>query len=128
MFSLVVKPERELPASALVALALECAEQIAGWLRRKRGISADIKEPNDVLVQGRKISGVLLEQVADKLVIGVGLNTNLVPQELGEEIAATSVLEETGEKCDNFAVAQELAQLIYTSLNEGHRSPGENDR
>ncbi|MDZ7815721.1 MAG: hypothetical protein U5N86_06875 [Planctomycetota bacterium] len=107
---------------------MECAEQVVGWLRRNLGLEAAIKEPNDVFVAGRKISGILVEQVDGKLVMGVGLNTNLMPSDLGEEIAATSVYEQTGEKCDNKTVARELSQLIYASLNEGFPSPGDKDR
>ncbi len=40
------------------------------------GIKADIKPPNDVLIGGKKICGILTEKTGDSLIIGVGLNVN----------------------------------------------------
>ena len=58
-----------------------------------------LKWPNDVLVRGHKISGILLEAAAgaaglDRLTVGIGVN--LVHFPTGTEAAATSVLAETG--------------------------------
>ena len=39
-----------------------------------------LKWPNDVLVNGKKISGILLEVAADALIVGVGLNVRHVPE------------------------------------------------
>lgn len=53
------------------------------------GVSGHVKWPNDVLVEGRKISGILLERVetpdadsAAAAVVGVGLNVDLAEDEL----------------------------------------------
>ena len=55
------------------------------------GISATIKWPNDILVGGRKISGVLTELgtsggVVDYLVIGIGANLNLSEESIRREM------------------------------------------
>ncbi len=64
---------------------------------------AVIKWPNDVLVAGRKLSGILVESVTSPAgglqyaVIGVGLNVNLRPDEHPEIRAiATSLAQESG--------------------------------
>jgi BirA family transcriptional regulator, biotin operon repressor / biotin---[acetyl-CoA-carboxylase] ligase len=67
-------------------------------------LDARIKWPNDVLVRGKKIAGILTEistemDRIDYVVVGVGLNVNIQRESLGEGLRqrATSILIETGE-------------------------------
>jgi BirA family biotin operon repressor/biotin-[acetyl-CoA-carboxylase] ligase len=88
----------KLPLTGLLA-AVAVAETLID-----RGLAGvDIKWPNDVLVNERKISGVLAEAVSSgseslRLVLGVGVNLNhrSFPPELSE--TATSLAIETGER------------------------------
>ncbi|HZF40872.1 MAG TPA: biotin--[acetyl-CoA-carboxylase] ligase [Blastocatellia bacterium] len=88
----------KLPLTGLLA-AVAVAETLI-----ERGVAGvDIKWPNDVLVNGRKISGVLAEAVSAgseslRLVLGIGANLNHLsfPPELSE--TATSFAIETGER------------------------------
>lgn len=61
------------------------------------GVSSALKWPNDVLVDGRKIAGILLERVetpqGPAAVIGVGLNVSLRRDELPVETATSLLLE-----------------------------------
>ena len=57
--------------------ALAVADTVEQLLPSK--IEVRLKWPNDVLVNGSKISGVLLEQVADAIIIGIGLNISQAP-------------------------------------------------
>lgn len=52
------------------------------------GPSARVKWPNDVLVDGRKIAGVLVEAEGDAAIVGIGLNAAIDLGELPDEIAA----------------------------------------
>jgi BirA family biotin operon repressor/biotin-[acetyl-CoA-carboxylase] ligase len=68
-------PQRQWPAASLLtglAVAEACDAFLPpGW--------AGVKWPNDVLVQGRKLSGVLVESPSDagqRLVLGMGVNVN----------------------------------------------------
>lgn len=77
------------------------------------GIQARIKWPNDIFVNGRKISGMLIENVFSgsnilSSVVGIGINVN---NELPEELAeiATSMRLETGK---NFSVDEVRGRLI----------------
>ncbi|MBO0860867.1 MAG: biotin--[acetyl-CoA-carboxylase] ligase [Chloracidobacterium sp.] len=87
----------KLPLTGLLA-AVAVAETLI-----ERGVEGvDIKWPNDVLVNERKISGVLAEAMSAgveslRIVLGVGVNLNhrFFPPELGE--TATSLAIETGE-------------------------------
>jgi BirA family biotin operon repressor/biotin-[acetyl-CoA-carboxylase] ligase len=91
--------------------------------------AAVIKWPNDVLVSGRKLSGILVESVMtatgnlDFAVIGVGLNVNLRPAEHPEiRDIATSLAQESGAPLDRTAVLIDvLARLddYYGAIRAG---------
>lgn len=76
---------------SMVTLVMGLA--IAQACRDLYGIEAGIKWPNDIVADGRKLSGTLTEMSAEMtavnyIVIGVGINTNL--KEFPEEIASTA--------------------------------------
>jgi BirA family biotin operon repressor/biotin-[acetyl-CoA-carboxylase] ligase len=66
----------------LSVIPLEMANIVASFLREVYSIDAKIKWPNDVLVNGRKIAGILIEaRVQDErvfLIIGTGINVEPV--------------------------------------------------
>jgi BirA family transcriptional regulator, biotin operon repressor / biotin---[acetyl-CoA-carboxylase] ligase len=78
--TLLSRPVRELP---LIPLAI--ANIVASYLRETYAIDARIKWPNDVLVNGKKIAGILIEaRVQDErvfLLIGTGINVEPVADE-----------------------------------------------
>jgi BirA family biotin operon repressor/biotin-[acetyl-CoA-carboxylase] ligase len=80
------------------------------------GVRAGVKWPNDVHVDGRKVSGVLCESTGDTVVIGIGVN--LRPGALGPELAAVAVALEAvaGGPVDRAALAgavlAELRELL----------------
>jgi BirA family biotin operon repressor/biotin-[acetyl-CoA-carboxylase] ligase len=53
------------------------------------GVEPDLKWPNDLLVGGRKLGGILAESDQDAVVVGMGINT-VWPRDLPDEIAATA--------------------------------------
>ena len=68
-------------ARSLPAITLACGVVLAECLI-ERGISVQLKWPNDIRIEGRKLGGILTELVADRdarhtLVIGVGINWHL---------------------------------------------------
>ena len=65
-------PDRDARLSYSVAVAI--AETIASF-----GIHPTIKWPNDILVDGKKISGTLIEYSGDFVVVGIGINVNSNP-------------------------------------------------
>lgn len=50
------------------------------------GLKAKIKWPNDVLVRGRKICGILSEYVRDGVIVGIGINVNNVAADFPREL------------------------------------------
>lgn len=69
---------------------------------------AEIKWPNDVLIGGRKIAGILVETGKDFVILGIGININSI--DFPSELQATSLKLETGS-----AVAREVVLLGVVS-------------
>ncbi|HEX7190997.1 MAG TPA: biotin--[acetyl-CoA-carboxylase] ligase, partial [Thermoanaerobaculia bacterium] len=69
-------------ARDLAIIPLEIANIIASFLRERFGIDARLKWPNDVLANGRKIAGILIEARVQEdrgfLIIGTGVNVEPV--------------------------------------------------
>ncbi len=106
-------------ASLLQATALG----VSDWLRDRHRLSAGVKWPNDVLVQGRKICGVLAEQgpvvgpAGEPVVVGVGLNLNATAEELAcIDRPATSVFVETGSTSSVQSVLPDVLAAIQRRL------------
>lgn len=95
-FNIVQRPELPLDQSARVGFAASLS--MAESLRRLFGVDAKVKWPNDLLVQDRKIAGMLSQIEAEKdrivfLNIGIGLNVNNTPTESApESISLLSIL------------------------------------
>ena len=76
---------------------------IAGYIAADvlivKGLRACIKWPNDLLVNGRKIGGILLEQKGGRIMVGIGINLDSHPDDhlLRDDFAvpATSLANET---------------------------------
>jgi BirA family biotin operon repressor/biotin-[acetyl-CoA-carboxylase] ligase len=99
-------PGRELPIASLVA-----GIAIARGVEQATGLPAQVKWPNDVLLAGRKVAGVLAEARGGAVVIGIGLNVNQTDDELPERptIPAGSLRAVTGRGFDR---APLLASLL----------------
>ena len=103
MMSLLVRPGRppaETGALALVA-ALAVADCVEAW-----GEPAAIKWPNDVLVDGAKVAGILLEGGLGGgcLAVGIGVNLAVAP-ELGRPVARVRTPVSAGDALSALAAA-----------------------
>lgn len=107
-FSVLVKGNfevRTFPAAAMAA-AISVAE-----LLRQEKIPAVLKWPNDVLVDGKKICGILSEGVSGGVIVGVGLNVNMQSAAHIDQ-PATSMLMEDGERRDVDEVLHQLLEHL----------------
>jgi BirA family biotin operon repressor/biotin-[acetyl-CoA-carboxylase] ligase len=102
------------PAQA-PGLSLVAALSVAEAIRHYPGLSAMIKWPNDVLVNGKKVAGVLTELSAELdrinfVVIGIGINVNHEPKDFPSELAdrATSLQIEQGRPVNRVRLVQEV--------------------
>ena len=106
------------------------AVAIAAAINELTNLSARIKWPNDVLIQGKKVSGVLTELEYDRnrqpfFVMGFGVNVNTKRTELPEELraSATSLQIESNRKISRVA----LLQAILHRLEENYLYLKRND-
>lgn len=126
--SLVLRPPLT-PAQA-PKITLLAAVAAAEALIDTAGLEARIKWPNDVLVGGRKIAGILcqMDAAGDRVahvIVGAGINVNtpagILPGDIG--VTATSVLMETGAPASRTAVARaflrRLERHYSASLDDG---------
>ncbi len=77
-------------------------------------VEPELKYPNDVLVGGRKLAGVLAEAREGRVVLGIGINVNVRDDELPREVdtPATSLLVETGRELDRAELLAELLECL----------------
>jgi BirA family transcriptional regulator, biotin operon repressor / biotin---[acetyl-CoA-carboxylase] ligase len=130
--SLVLRPaiSTEVAARTTQAAAVGVAKAL-----RELGVEARLKWPNDLLVEGRKICGILAEssvesvpvaarKVAageghpvDVIVLGVGLNANLEPQDLGvPDREVTTLRAELGRDVDLLELLASLLSHLEAEL------------
>ena len=99
-------------AVSAVAVALTRA------VRDVAGVDAGIKWPNDIVVDDRKLAGILAEREGDALVVGVGVNVNwdAFPPELAD--TATACNREAGHPIDRDALLDGFLRHLGTALDD----------
>lgn len=113
-FSFVINKKIKRPIKYLKAVAVA----IVKTLKRNK-INSVIKIPNDILINGKKVCGVLLENdfYTGKLIIGIGLNVNnKVPKETN--IPAISLKQVLKKKTDLNEIFLNLTSFIDKCLTK----------
>ncbi len=112
-FSLLLRPTITPQKAPMLTLVM--AYSVANVLRKYT--AAEIKWPNDLVLAGKKICGILTEMHLDgtaiaDVVVGVGINVNQTL--FSEEIAstATSLLAQTGRRFDNDKLLLEILRAF----------------
>lgn len=106
-FSLIIRPA--IPPQQTPVLTLICAVVICEVLRQQLNLEAQIKWPNDILLNNKKVGGILTELSAEMdmvhaVIVGVGINVNndkktlpssagCLKQEAGYEINRLNLLQ-----------------------------------
>ena len=117
MFSILIKDPKLLNESK--ALSLMTAVEIAKLLESYQINNVSIKWPNDVLVNDKKICGILLEgQLPNYLVIGVGLNVNQKEFPYNLRRPATSISNELNKDLDLEVIKETLFPSIINNFNK----------
>jgi BirA family biotin operon repressor/biotin-[acetyl-CoA-carboxylase] ligase len=70
-------------------LSLVAGDAVAAALRGETGVAAELSHPNDVLIEGRKVAGILPEATVGRVVLGIGVNANQAADELPAETPKT---------------------------------------
>lgn len=118
--SVVLRPL--LPPSDVLALSLAAGLAVHGAIQNVDArVAPDLKWPNDVLIDGKKVCGILTEMNAEAtrvrfIVVGIGINVNQAsfPDELG----ATSLRLATGSEWSRV----ELVAALLKSLEREYRA------
>lgn len=112
--SMIIRPN--IPIHSTPQLTLLTAVAVVQAIEEETKLKPDIKWPNDILINGKKVVGILTELQAEadqvhSVIIGTGINVNQKLEEFPEELQniATSIQIETG-------IIWERALLIQTML------------
>ncbi len=111
LFSLLLRP----PAGTPVAqLSLVCALAVAESVEEAAALEALVKWPNDVLVEGRKVAGILLEGGDGAVVCGIGVNVDQSREALPPHARtpAASLRMLTGRDQDRAALLVDLLERL----------------
>jgi BirA family transcriptional regulator, biotin operon repressor / biotin---[acetyl-CoA-carboxylase] ligase len=120
--SAVLRPA--LPPSDVLVLTLAAGLAVRAALAQVESrVNTDLKWPNDVLIQGKKVCGILTEMHAEvtrvrHIVVGIGVNVNQKSFSKEIENEATSLRMETGSECSRV----EVAAALLKSLDREYRA------
>lgn len=120
-FSVLLRPR--LRPQAATRLTIMSATALVRALESRTGLAPEIKWPNDILLRGRKVAGILTELHAELdsvqyVILGIGVDVNAGPTDFPPEVRslATSLKSETGEAIDR----GELAAAILRELDQDY--------
>ncbi len=122
-FSVVLYPTRQ----QLPGLIMVSSLAVVGGIEAVTGLRTGIKWPNDVLIAGRKVCGILIESSlqagrVDHAIVGVGINVNLDPADFPEITPiATSRSREAGREVSR----PELLRAVLTEMERLYLAPHE---
>lgn len=126
--SMILRPK--IPLAKAPQLTLITAVAVVQAIEENTGLSPHIKWPNDILINGKKVTGILTEMQAEadrifSIIIGIGMNVNQEKEDFPEEIQeiATSLSIEKGEKISRAtlirSVLSNVERLYLLYLEKG---------
>ncbi|MDD5006281.1 MAG: biotin--[acetyl-CoA-carboxylase] ligase [Candidatus Omnitrophica bacterium] len=112
-FSLILRPKispNECPKLTLLSAVAVCQA-----IRQITGLECFIKWPNDLIIDNKKVGGILTEMNADTdmvrfVVIGIGINVNTSESLL--PVKSTSLKEQSGERISRIELAREILKQL----------------
>lgn len=118
LYLTVVLPPPSLDISLFGNIPLWVGTRVSAWITGRLGFQIALKWPNDLMFDGRKLGGILVESGIEgnkpgSVTIGIGINTNVTPDIEPIEkdhVFAVSLAEIVGAKQDPKSLATSLAQ------------------
>jgi BirA family transcriptional regulator, biotin operon repressor / biotin---[acetyl-CoA-carboxylase] ligase len=109
LVSVNLRPNVDVPR--LPELSVVAGVATAEAIERETGLRPEVRFPNDLLIRGRKVAGILAEARDDRVVLGIGINANLSEEELPTNVDTppTSLSIESGAPVNR---AELLATLL----------------
>jgi BirA family biotin operon repressor/biotin-[acetyl-CoA-carboxylase] ligase len=125
LFSLLLRPS--LPVNRAQALTMVTGLALQAAVLELTGLPARLKWPNDIVVRGLKVGGILTEASStgahlEHAVVGIGLNVNLDAESFASSFRATSLSDELGHPIPRVPLLQAALWHIerrYVSMSEG---------
>jgi BirA family biotin operon repressor/biotin-[acetyl-CoA-carboxylase] ligase len=127
LMSLVFRPH--LAAHQVQRLTMICGLAAVEAIEAQTGLYVGLKWPNDLVIDGAKLGGILTEielagKRVDYAVVGIGLNVNLDPGQLPQDLlmVATSLSHLLGREVERLPLLRALLQAVevrYKALNAG---------
>lgn len=126
LMTTILRPHIKTDRICLLAgtIAVAVAEAIRDFLN----LPAVIKWPNDILINNKKVCGILVEAATPRgrepyFLVGIGLNVNLTKSELPKDViySVTSLLIENGSRVNRIDLARALLRQLdrwYTALKD----------
>lgn len=121
--SMLLRPE--FPPLYATTLTMMASVATAMAISKTTGIEAYIKWPNDILINQKKVSGILTEMKAEEerinyVVIGIGINVNMRKDDLPRNLRmpATSLMECLGEKVDRSILICSLLKSLDSNYED----------
>ncbi len=117
--SIILRPTPAETAN-LVLFSPLCGLAVADAVQQQTGLQPEVKWPNDVLVNRKKVCGILVESSwtggqAGAVVLGIGLNTNRgsIPPPDDQRFPASSLEEELGAPIDRLQTLKLLLNALH---------------
>lgn len=121
LMSIILKPEFMKPSEQYI-LNMSICNAIANILKEMSKIEIKIKWPNDIILNDKKIGGILIQNIISSSqikysVVGIGLNINqeVFPDEMGH---ASSLAKETSKQYSLKQITNLLLEKIYSNFNK----------
>ncbi|MDD5438569.1 MAG: biotin--[acetyl-CoA-carboxylase] ligase [Candidatus Omnitrophica bacterium] len=117
--SCIIKPT--IAPNEIQEFTLVTALSVVDAVKEVTGIVPRIKWPNDIVINGKKVAGILTEMKAETdriafVVVGIGVNVNTAGRSLPS--SATSLKEETGER----VMRLDICRALIRNLDREYRS------
>lgn len=116
-FSILLRPD--LRPQEATQLTVASATALRRAIQANTGVKAKIKWPNDILINGKKVAGILTELTAEldrvkHIILGIGVDVNLNTAEFPPDLRkiATSLKIETGKPISRAAIAVEILREL----------------
>ena len=124
-FSVLLRPD--LRPQAATQLTVAASTSLARAIHEQTGLAAQIKWPNDILIHGKKVAGILTELSGEldhikHVILGIGVDVNLNAHDFPPELrkSATSLKMETGHS----VIRAEMASAILRELDADYARIG----
>lgn len=123
MLSFAFNPQ--LPPHQMQTITLWMGLKVCDFINKKYQLPLKLKWPNDLIIDGRKVSGMLTEARVDSdltrdLIFGIGINVNSDVASWPTEVScmATSLAEQKGESL----LINKVASELIIAVNEAYES------